>query len=55
MSKKSTRGRKMRSDNARVVPEFREEIDIEKLCRALIEIAKGMSRDIETNTPNTKE
>ena len=55
MSKKSTRGRKMHSDNVRVVPEFREEIDIEKLCRALIEIAKNMSRDKENNTPKTKE
>ena len=45
----------MRSDNVRVVPEFREEIDIEKLCRALIEIAKYMSRDKENNTPKTKE
>lgn len=55
MSKKSTRGRKMRSDIVRVVPEFREEIDIEKLCRALIEIAKNMNRDKQTNTPKTKE
>ena len=55
MSKKDTRGRKMHSDNARVVPEFRKEIDIEKLCRALIEIAKDMSKNKETNTPKTKE
>lgn len=40
---KETRGRKMRSDSVRVIPEFREEIDIEKLCQALIEIAKTMA------------
>ena len=40
---KDTRGRKMRSDSVRVIPEFREEIDIEKLCQALIEIAKTMA------------
>ena len=45
MSKKSNRGRKKRSDNVRVVPEFREQVDIEKLCQALIEIAKSMSGD----------
>ena len=40
---KDTRGRKMKSDNVRVVPEFREQVDIEKLCQALIEIAKSLS------------
>lgn len=40
---KGTRGRKMRSDNVRVIPEFRDEIDIDKLCQALIEIAKSMA------------
>ena len=55
VSRKSTRGRKMRSDIVRVVPEFREEVDIEKLCQALIEIAKSMSGNTETNTPKTKE
>ena len=34
---KDTRGRKMKSDNVRVVPEFREQVDIEKLCQALIQ------------------
>lgn len=43
MSSKELRGRKMRSDNVRVVPEYREHIDIEKLCQALIEIAKSMT------------
>lgn len=44
MSKKDNRGRKMRSDNVRVVPEFRKQIDIEKLCQALIEIAESMAK-----------
>ena len=44
MSRKEPRGRKMRSDNVRVVPEYREQIDIEKLCQALIEIAKSMTK-----------
>ena len=53
MKKKDTRGRKMRSDNVRVVPEFREQIDIDKLCQALIEIAKSLATDtnIDTNHP----
>ena len=52
---KDTRGRKMRSDNVRVIPEFRDEIDIDKLCQALIEIAKNMAainnsdKDINTS------
>lgn len=52
---KDTRGRKMRSDNVRVIPEFRDEIDIDKLCQALIEIAKSMAainnsdKDINTS------
>ena len=55
MSKKDIRGRKKQSDHVRVVPEFRNQIDIEKLCQALIEIAKSVSRDKETNTSETKE
>ena len=43
MNKKSTRGRKMRSDSVRVTPVFREEPDIEKLGLALIEIAKDLA------------
>lgn len=35
----------MRSDNVRVIPEFRDQIDIEKLCQALIEIAKSIAKD----------
>lgn len=54
MNDKDTRGRKMRSDNVRVVPEFREQVDIEKLCQALIEIAKSIAKnkhpDAEPNT-----
>ena len=54
MSKKDTRGRKKRSDHVRVVPEFRDQIDIEKLCQALIEIAKSMSQDNAKNSSATK-
>lgn len=50
MSKKDTRGRKMRSDNVRVVPEFREEIDIKKLCEALIEIARSLAKEKESHS-----
>ena len=53
MNKEETRGRKMRSDNVRVIPEFREQIDIEKLCQALIEIAKSISEDQSLDTPQT--
>ena len=42
---KDPRGRKMKSDNVRVVPEFREQVDIEKLCQALIEIAKSIAKE----------
>lgn len=45
MNKEETRGRKMRSDNVRVIPEFREQIDVDKLCQALIEIAKSLAAD----------
>ena len=54
MNDKDTRGRKMRSDTVRVVPEFREQVDIEKLCQALIEIAKSIAKDKRSGTdPNT--
>lgn len=45
MKDKDSRGRKMKSDNVRVVPEFREQVDIEKLCQALIEIAKSIAKE----------
>lgn len=48
MNKEETRGRKMRSDNVRVIPEFREHMDIEKLCQALIEIAKNVASENKT-------
>lgn len=55
MDKEETRGRKMRSDSVRVIPEFRDHIDIDKLCQALIEIAKSISVQeqdkSDTNTP----
>ena len=54
MNKEETRGRKMRSDNVRVIPEFRDQIDIEKLCQALIEIAKSIDKDIKTDLDNSK-
>ena len=49
---KNTRGRKMKSDNVRVVPEFREHVDIEKLCQALIEIAKSIAKEQATTPPD---
>ena len=49
MNKEETRGRKMRSDNVRVIPEFREQIDIDKLCQALIEIAKSLAPEKQSN------
>ena len=54
MSTKDTRGRKLRSDNVRVVPEFREQIDIAKLCQALIEIAKSIAKEDNVHTGTTK-
>ncbi len=49
----------MRSDNVRVIPEFRDQIDIEKLCQALIEIAKSLAADHdpkpEADTPSEDE
>ena len=57
MNEKDTRGRKMRSDNVHVIPEFREQIDIEKLCQALIEIAKSLaaSKDSATEADTSTE
>lgn len=43
MSKKDTRGRKMQSDNFKVIPEFKDEPDIDKLGLALIAIAKDLA------------
>ncbi|MFR7820012.1 hypothetical protein [Candidatus Pseudoruminococcus sp.] len=39
----------MRSDNVRVIPEFREQIDIDKLCQALIEIAKSLAPEKQSD------
>ena len=52
MKDKDTRGRKMKSDNVRVVPEFHEQVDIEKLCQALIEIAKSIAKEQATTPPD---
>ena len=38
-------GRKMESDSVRVIPEFREHIDINLFCQAIIEIAKSISKE----------
>ncbi len=52
MKGKNTRGRKMNSDNVRVVPEFREQVDIDKLCQALIEIAKSIAKEQTATQPD---
>lgn len=54
MNKEETRGRKMRSDNVRVIPEFRDQVDIDKLCQALIEIAKIIARDKKSDLDDDK-
>ena len=51
MKGKNTRGRKMNSDNVRIVPEFREQVDINKLCQALIEIAKSIAKEQTATQP----
>ena len=53
MNKEETRGRKMRSDNVRVIPEFRDHVDIEKLSQALIEIAKCIADQKKASNINT--
>ena len=52
MKDKDTRGRKMKSDNVRVVPEFSEQVDIEMLCQSLIEIAKSIAKEQATTPPD---
>lgn len=44
MNTKKKRGRPMLSNRVRVIPEFREHPDVEKLARALIGIATDMAR-----------
>lgn len=52
-----SRGREMRSDSVRVIPEFREHIDVTLFCQAIIEIAKSLAeeknkaRDTDSNNP----
>lgn len=48
MDKEETRGRKMRSDNVRVIPEFRDHIDIEGICKALIQLAINIPKEEES-------
>ena len=55
MKYKDPRGRKMKSDNVRVVPEFREQVDIEKLCQALIEIAKSIAKKDAAAEPDKQK
>lgn len=52
MKDKDTRGKRTKSDNIRVVPEFREQVDIEKLCQALIEIAKSIAKKDASAEPD---
>ena len=53
MKTKQTTGRPIASRNIRVIPEFREKPDVEKLGRALIAIAKMMTgkETAEESTP----
>lgn len=52
MKDKATRGRKIKSDNVRIVPEFREQVNIEKLCQELIEIAKSIAKEQAATPPD---
>lgn len=47
MQTKKKRGRPMQSNQVRVIPEFREHPDVEKLARALIAIATDMAKKKE--------
>ena len=38
-----SRGREMHSDSVRVIPVFREHIDVKLFCQAIIEIAKSLA------------
>lgn len=53
MKKQESRGRKMRSNYVRVIPEFRENVDIEKLGQALIEIAKSIDAKKQAEQENS--
>ncbi len=44
---KKKRGRPMTSHNVKVIPEFRENPDIEKLARALIAVAASIAQKKE--------
>ena len=43
----------MRSNYVRVIPEFRENVDIEKLGQALIEIAKSIDAKKQAEQENS--
>ena len=49
---KDKENKKLNPNNARVVPEFHEHVDIEKLCQTLIEIAKSIAEEQCTNQPD---
>jgi len=49
---KDKESKKLNPNNVRVVPEFREHVDIEKLCQALIEIAKSIAKEQRTDQPD---
>lgn len=43
-NKKETRGRKMQSHNFRVIPVYRQQIDMEKFSQAIIEMARNINK-----------
>lgn len=47
MNKEETRGRKMRSDNVRFIPEFRDHINIDEICKAMIQLKISISKEKE--------
>ena len=50
-----SRGREMQSNSFRVIPEFREHIDVKLFCQAIIEIAKSIAEEkAKSVDPDTK-
>lgn len=47
MSNRSNCGRKMHSNNVIAIPKFHDQIDTQKLCEALIDIARSCARTPE--------
>ena len=51
-----SRGREMQSNSFRVIPEFREHIDVKLFCQAIIEIAKSIAEEkVKTADPDAEE